>query len=59
MPVPLVRAGLAVAWRAHLVPAPPELFDAMMHLPILDTDGPGTISDGHRVSPPPRHCASC
>jgi hypothetical protein len=37
LPRPLVRAGLAVAWRAHLVPADPALLDLVLDLPLLDT----------------------
>ncbi|WP_062987886.1 NAD-dependent epimerase/dehydratase family protein [Nocardia anaemiae] len=37
MPPSVVRAALAVGWRLHTVPAPAELFDAMMRLPVLDT----------------------
>lgn len=37
VPRPLVRAGLAVAWRAHLVPADPALLDLVLELPLLDT----------------------
>ncbi|MFG2447649.1 NAD-dependent epimerase/dehydratase family protein [Nocardia fluminea] len=39
VPVPptAVKAALAVGWRLRLLPATPELFDAMMHLPLLDT----------------------
>jgi nucleoside-diphosphate-sugar epimerase len=38
-PVPrrLVRTALAVAWRLHLVPATPGLFEAVLHLPVMDT----------------------
>ncbi len=38
IPVParLVRAGLAAAWGLHLVPASPDLFDAVLRLPLLD-----------------------
>lgn len=32
-----VRAALATAWGLHLVPASPQLFDAVLHLPIMDT----------------------
>lgn len=32
-----VRAALAAAWRAHLVPASPGLFDAALRLPLMDT----------------------
>ncbi len=31
-----VRAGLAAAWHLHLVPASPQLFDAVLHLPLMD-----------------------
>lgn len=37
MPTSLVRAGLAGAWHLHLVPAAPQLFDAVLGLPIMDT----------------------
>ncbi len=39
VPVPprLVRSVLAGGWHAHVVPAPPRLFDALMSLPMLDT----------------------
>jgi nucleoside-diphosphate-sugar epimerase len=37
MPVSAVRLPLAVLWRLHLVPASPYLFDAVRHLPIMDT----------------------
>ncbi len=39
LPVPpkLVRGVLAGGWHAHVVPAPPRLFDALMSLPMLDT----------------------
>jgi UDP-glucose 4-epimerase len=37
VPHPLVRAGLAAAWHAHLVPADPALLDLVLHLPLLDT----------------------
>lgn len=32
-----VRAVLSAAWRLHLVPASPGLFDAVLRLPIMDT----------------------
>ncbi|MFI1200021.1 NAD-dependent epimerase/dehydratase family protein [Streptomyces sp. NPDC020883] len=32
-----VRDAVAAAWRLHLVPASPELFDAVLRLPLLDT----------------------
>jgi UDP-glucose 4-epimerase len=39
VPVPrrLVRAGLAAAWLAHLVPTDPNLLDLALDLPLLDT----------------------
>jgi UDP-glucose 4-epimerase len=39
VPVPpkLVRAALTGAWRAHLVPAEPALFDLAMGLPVMNT----------------------
>lgn len=39
LPVPtaLARAALAGAWHAHLMPSPPDLFDAMLHLPLMAT----------------------
>jgi UDP-glucose 4-epimerase len=36
-PVRPLRALLAAAWRLHLVPASPDLFDAVLRLPIMDT----------------------
>lgn len=36
MPAGPVRAALAAAWRTHLVPASPHLFDAVLRLPLLD-----------------------
>ncbi|GEL26046.1 NAD-dependent epimerase [Pseudonocardia sulfidoxydans NBRC 16205] len=39
VPVPraVVRGALAAAWRLHLAPATPGLFDAVLRLPIMDT----------------------
>lgn len=37
IPTRLIRAGLAGAWQLHLVPAAPQLFDAVLGLPIMDT----------------------
>jgi UDP-glucose 4-epimerase len=37
VPRPALRAALAAAWRLHLVPASPYLFDAVVRLPIMDT----------------------
>jgi UDP-glucose 4-epimerase len=36
-PSGLVRSALAAAWHMHLVPASPQLFDAFLRLPIMDT----------------------
>jgi UDP-glucose 4-epimerase len=36
VPVPVVRAALATAWNLHLVPASPDLFDAVLRLPVMD-----------------------
>jgi nucleoside-diphosphate-sugar epimerase len=37
VPAPVVRAGLAVAWHAHLVPVEPALFDLALRAPVLDS----------------------
>lgn len=37
MPSAPVRAALAAAWRLHLAPASPDLFDAVLRLPLLDS----------------------
>lgn len=37
MPLPPVRAALAAAWRLRLVPASPDLFDAVLRLPLMDS----------------------
>ena len=36
LPASVARVGLAAAWHAHLVPASPQLFDAVLRLPLLD-----------------------
>jgi UDP-glucose 4-epimerase len=36
-PTGALRAALATAWHLHLVPASPQLFDAVLRLPVLDT----------------------
>lgn len=40
IPVPsgLLRAGLAAAWKARVVPADPRLWDALARLPIMSTE---------------------
>jgi nucleoside-diphosphate-sugar epimerase len=37
VPRPVMRAGVALAWRAHLVPADPALLDLVLGVPLLDT----------------------
>lgn len=37
LPAWLARAALAGAWAAHLVPASPQLLDAVLRVPVLDT----------------------
>ncbi|WP_280491661.1 NAD-dependent epimerase/dehydratase family protein [Nocardia asiatica] len=37
VPPALVRAALAMGWHARTLPTAPDLFDAVMRLPILDT----------------------
>lgn len=37
LPAAPVRAALAAAWWLHLVPASPDLFDALLRLPIMRT----------------------
>jgi hypothetical protein len=34
--VPVLRAGLAAAWHLRLVPASPQLFDAVLRIPLMD-----------------------
>ena len=36
LPRAVVRAGLATAWKLHLVPAAPALLDLVLELPLLD-----------------------
>ncbi|WP_328972043.1 NAD-dependent epimerase/dehydratase family protein [Streptomyces sp. NBC_00239] len=36
MPAGPLRAALAAAWRLRLVPASPDLFDAVLRLPLMD-----------------------
>ncbi|MER5931862.1 NAD-dependent epimerase/dehydratase family protein [Streptomyces sp. NPDC002054] len=36
LPTAPVRAALAAAWRLHLAPASPDLFDAVLRLPLMD-----------------------
>lgn len=37
MPVAPARAVLSTLWHLHLVPAAPQLFDAVLRLPLMDT----------------------
>lgn len=36
-PRPLVRSALAAGWRLRMVPGSPQLFDALLRLPLLNT----------------------
>jgi nucleoside-diphosphate-sugar epimerase len=38
IPPGLARHALGAAWRLHLVPAPGNLFDALMRLPVMSAD---------------------
>lgn len=37
MPARPLRSAMALAWRAHVIPAPPGLFDALLRFPVMDT----------------------
>ncbi|OEV03231.1 NAD-dependent epimerase [Streptomyces oceani] len=37
VPASVVRPGLSAAWHARLLPASPQLFDAALHMPLLDS----------------------
>ncbi|MCP2257091.1 Nucleoside-diphosphate-sugar epimerase [Streptoalloteichus tenebrarius] len=37
VPTPVLRAAVAAAWHLHLLPASPQLLDAVLRLPIMDT----------------------
>ena len=37
VPRPVIRAGVALTWRAHLAPADPALMDLVLGLPLLDS----------------------
>ncbi|MGW0788687.1 NAD-dependent epimerase/dehydratase family protein [Streptomyces sp. NPDC002911] len=37
-PTTLVRGALAAAWRTHAVPASPHLFDAVLRLPVMNSE---------------------
>ncbi|MGW8375893.1 NAD-dependent epimerase/dehydratase family protein [Streptomyces sp. ODS28] len=37
LPARTVRSVLAAGWHAHLLPASPQLFDAVLRLPLMDT----------------------
>jgi nucleoside-diphosphate-sugar epimerase len=38
VPPGMVRHALSAAWRMHLVPAPANLFDALMRMPVMSAD---------------------
>jgi nucleoside-diphosphate-sugar epimerase len=52
MPAWPARAALSAAWRLHLVPASPDLFDAVLQLPLMDTSRAGS-----ELGWTPRHSA--
>jgi UDP-glucose 4-epimerase len=52
LPAGPVRAAISAAWHLRLVPAPPHLWDAFLHLPLMDT-GRARTELGWR----PRHTA--
>ncbi|MEV6318121.1 NAD-dependent epimerase/dehydratase family protein [Streptomyces sp. NPDC051776] len=37
LPAAPARAALAAAWRLHVLPASPDLFDAVLRLPVMNT----------------------
>jgi nucleoside-diphosphate-sugar epimerase len=37
LPTWALRGPLAAAWRLHLAPADPDLFDAVLHMPVMDS----------------------
>lgn len=37
VPASVVRAAVAAAWHLHAVPASPDLFDAVLRIPIMET----------------------
>lgn len=37
LPVWALRGPLVAAWRMHLTPASPDLFDAVLHMPLMDS----------------------
>jgi nucleoside-diphosphate-sugar epimerase len=37
LPAQPLRLAVSAAWRLHLAPASPHLFDAVLHLPLMDT----------------------
>jgi nucleoside-diphosphate-sugar epimerase len=37
VPLPVARAAVAGAYHARIIPASPQLFDAMLRMPLLDT----------------------
>ncbi|MER6678585.1 NAD-dependent epimerase/dehydratase family protein [Streptomyces sp. NPDC000983] len=53
VPASVARAGLAAAWAARLVPAPPQLLDAVLRLPLMDTTRART-----ELAWTPRHTAT-
>lgn len=52
LPSPVARSGLAAAWALHLLPASPQLFDAVLRVPLLDCTRARTVLGWQ-----PRHTA--
>jgi UDP-glucose 4-epimerase len=50
VPVSAVHAALAAAWRARLAPVPAELFEALLHVPVMSSDRAHAELEWH-----PRH----
>jgi nucleoside-diphosphate-sugar epimerase len=52
VPSTVVRSSLAGGFRGHVMPAPPELYDALVRLPVMDTGRAHRVLDWS-----PRHSA--
>jgi UDP-glucose 4-epimerase len=53
LPLPVVRGAVATTWQLRMHPAAPQLFDAMLRLPIMSTARARTELDWQ-----PRHSAT-
>ncbi|WP_338890200.1 NAD-dependent epimerase/dehydratase family protein [Rhodococcus sovatensis] len=47
LPTTVVRSVLAALWRLHLVPTSPGLFDAVLRIPVMDSERARTELDWH------------